>query len=64
MYKDILLNIAGIDLFPVISLVLFVAVFSIMLIRVALMDRAGTERLAALPLDDDGGRTGIDEERR
>lgn len=64
MYKDILLNIAGIDLFPVISLVLFVAVFSIMLIRVALMDRAGTERLAALPLDDDGAGAGIDEERR
>lgn len=64
MYKDILLNIAGIDLFPVISLVLFVAVFSIMLIRVALMDRAGTERLAALPLDDDDAGAGIDEERR
>lgn len=53
MYKDILLSIAGIDVFPVVSLVLFVAVFSIMLIRVAMMDRAGTARLAALPLDDE-----------
>jgi hypothetical protein len=58
MYKDILLSIAGIDVFPVVSLVLFVAVFSIMLIRVAMMDRAGTARLAALPFDDESPGAG------
>ncbi len=51
MYKEILLGIAGIGLFPVVSLVLFVTVFSLMLIRVAMMDRAATARLAAQPLD-------------
>ena len=52
MYKEILLGIAGIGVFPVVSLVLFVTVFSIMLIRVAAMDRAGVARLAAIPLDE------------
>jgi cytochrome c oxidase cbb3-type subunit 4 len=55
MYKEILLGIDGIHIFPVISLVLFVVVFSVMLVRVALMDRARADRLAALPFDDDGG---------
>jgi hypothetical protein len=53
MYKEILLGIGGIHVFPVISLVLFVTVFSVMLVRVAMMDVAGARRLAALPLDDD-----------
>ncbi len=52
MYKEILLGIGGIHVFPVISLVLFVTVFSVMLVRVAMMDGAGARRLAALPLDD------------
>jgi hypothetical protein len=51
MYKEILLSIAGIDVFPVVSLVLFVAVFTVMLIRVAMMDRASAAHLAAMPLD-------------
>jgi hypothetical protein len=51
MYKEILLGIAGIDVFPVVSLVLFVTVFTVMLIRVAMMDRASAARLAAMPLD-------------
>ena len=55
MFTDILLGIAGIEMFPVVSLVLFVVVFGIVLIRVARMDGAGLERLAALPLDDAPG---------
>jgi len=57
MYKEILRGIAGIEVYPVVSLILFVVVFSVMLLRVARMDRAGAQRLAALPLDageDDG----------
>jgi cytochrome c oxidase cbb3-type subunit IV len=52
MLSDILLGIAGIEMFPVVSLVLFVTVFGVMLVRVARMDRRGVERLAALPLDE------------
>ena len=59
MYKEILLGIGGIHVFPVISLLLFVTVFSVMLVRVAMMDGAGTRRLAALPLDDDSILPGL-----
>lgn len=51
MDKEILRAIAGIDIYPVISLVLFVTFFTTMLIRVWRMDRARTSHLAALPLD-------------
>lgn len=54
MYKEILRGIAGIGVFPVISLVVFVTIFAIMLLRVVCMDRAGLQHLAGLPLDDDG----------
>jgi len=52
MYKEILQSITGIEVFPVISLVLFVIVFSAVLISVSRMDRARANDLAALPLDD------------
>ena len=52
MYKEILETIAGIHVFPVISLVLFVLVFSLVLVWVARMDVQRANRLASLPLDD------------
>lgn len=56
MYKEILRSVAGIGLFPVISLVLFVAVFAIAVVRAMCMDRAGVQHLAGLPLEpDDAG---------
>jgi hypothetical protein len=51
MYREILLTITGIHIFPVISLVLFVIVFSSVLVSVARMDSRRAEHLAALPLD-------------
>ena len=55
MYKEILETIAGIHVFPVISLVLFVLVFSVVLVWVARMDVQRANRLASLPLDDARG---------
>lgn len=55
MYKDILLTITGIQVFPVISLILFVIVFSSVLISVARMDRRRADHLASLPLDHAAG---------
>lgn len=52
MYKDILQSIAGIEVFPVISLVLFVVVFTAVIISVVRMDRTRADGLAALPLDE------------
>jgi cytochrome c oxidase cbb3-type subunit 4 len=52
MYTELLRSIGGIDIFPVISLVLFVVVFTVMLVRVLRMDRAQASEMAALPLDE------------
>jgi hypothetical protein len=52
MYKEILLSIAGIEVFPVVSLVLFVIVFAAVLISVARMDVGRAHGLAAIPLDE------------
>ena len=54
MFADILRNIAGIEVFPVFSLVVFVAFFAGVLVRVARMDRGHVERLSRLPLAGDG----------
>ena len=52
MYKEILRSIAGIETFPVVSLLLFVTVFTAVLISVARMPRSRASALAALPLDE------------
>ena len=51
MYKEILLTMTGIHVFPVISLILFVVVFGSVLVSVARMDSRRVHRLASLPLD-------------
>lgn len=51
MYKDVLRAIAGIDTFPIVSLVIFVVTFALVLISVLHMDRASADEMAALPLD-------------
>jgi hypothetical protein len=56
MYKEILQSIVGIEIFPVISLVLFVIVFTAVIISVARMDRTSASGLAALPLDESANR--------
>jgi len=53
MYKETLRNMAGVGLFPAISLLLFVAVFALVVLQVARMSGAESRRLAALPLDDE-----------
>lgn len=55
MYKETLRAIAGIGLFPALSLVLFFSVFSLMLLRVFGMNRDVTEHLAGLPLESSDG---------
>jgi len=53
MYKETLRGIAGIGIFPVISLLLFVTVFAAAVIRALRMRHDVAYRLAALPLDDE-----------
>lgn len=51
MYKDILRGIVGIEVYPLVSLLLFVAMFAIVVLRVVRMDRARVQQMAALPLE-------------
>ena len=50
MYTELLRSIDGIGIYPVISLVLFVAVFTVVLVWALRADRRRLDRHAALPL--------------
>ena len=52
MYKDVLRSIEGIDLYPVISLVIFVLFFTSVFLWVLRMRKAEARALAELPLND------------
>lgn len=52
MYKETLRAMTGIGIFPVVSLLLFVAVFSLAVVRAIRMRHADADRLASLPLED------------
>jgi hypothetical protein len=54
MYLETLRGIAGIGIFPALSLLLFVVIFAVVLYRVARMDRAQVLRYADLPFDGSG----------
>ena len=51
MIKNILTSIEGIDIYPVLALVLFVVLFLAVLIRVARMDSGLVRQLEQLPFD-------------
>jgi hypothetical protein len=53
MYKAILNSIGGIEIFPVISLLLFFAVFAMMLWWTFRRDHHYLQRMANLPLEAD-----------
>lgn len=53
MYKEVLRTIAGIEVFPVLSLLIFVTVFVVMLAWVLRLDRSRLSQYASLPLDDE-----------
>jgi len=53
MYKEILETIAGVEAYPVISLLLFSAIFGTVLYWTLRVDRAQLARLAAQPLNAD-----------
>ena len=51
MHIETLRAIAGIEIFPVISLLLFVIVFTVVLVWTARLDRGRVDAAAHLPLD-------------
>ena len=52
MYKHILQSIQNIEIWPIISLVIFFAFFVGILIRVILIDKKHIKKMEELPLDD------------
>lgn len=52
MYKEVLRAIVGIEVFPVLSLLIFLTVFVVMLVWVFRMDRTALAAYASLPLQD------------
>lgn len=52
MFSDILRRIAGIEVFPIISLILFVTVFTVALVWTIRMDATRIALLSHLPLDE------------
>jgi hypothetical protein len=51
MHKEVLRAIVGIDVFPVISLVLFVIVFAVAAVHALRLDRQLVDELSSLPFD-------------
>ena len=52
MYQDVLRGIAGVGIFPAVSLLVFMVVFAVVVVHAARMDRAGVRYMADLPLTD------------
>jgi hypothetical protein len=57
MIKNVLTDIGGVGLYGVVSICLFFAVFTTMLIWVGRMKKTQAERMSALPLQDGEKRT-------
>jgi hypothetical protein len=64
MYQEVLRNVEGIGIFPAVSLLVFVAVFTLVVVHALRMDGAGVRHMAALPLEDEHARAGSQEARR
>ena len=53
MYQEVLRDIEGIGIFPAVSLVVFVIVFTAIVIYAMRMDRARAKHMAGLPLENE-----------
>jgi hypothetical protein len=52
MYQEVLRSIEGVGIFPAVSLVVFVAVFTLVVWHALRMDVAGVRHMADLPLEE------------
>ncbi|MEL7530019.1 MAG: CcoQ/FixQ family Cbb3-type cytochrome c oxidase assembly chaperone [Bacteroidota bacterium] len=53
MHKEVLANIDGVSLFPVIAIVLFMIIFSLITYYTIKMDKRKIGELSFIPLEDD-----------
>lgn len=59
MYKNVLANIPGIELYPIVALVLFFGFFAALIVWYFRADNARLERLSASILQDDGAQSDL-----
>ena len=59
MISDLLRSIPGLEIFPVIALFLFVAVFALIILWVVKLDKRTVNKMANLPLDRDPESEGV-----
>jgi cytochrome c oxidase cbb3-type subunit IV len=57
MYKEVLRSIEGIEIYPIVALLIFFAFFVGVIIWSARMDKEQLRELALLPLDDEVPKT-------
>ena len=53
MYKQVLNSITDVDIFPVVSLMLFLTFFVLMLIKVYHSSKTWTDHMSSLPLEEE-----------
>jgi hypothetical protein len=51
MYKDVLRDIAGIDILPAIMLIIFLLFFTVWIWQVFVLDKSMIDKMGNLPLD-------------
>ncbi len=52
MYKAILQNISGIEIWPIIGLIIFLSIFTAVTVWVVRLDKTEVNRMANIPLED------------
>ncbi len=53
MIRNVLQSIANVDIYPVISLAIFMSMFAVLLVWFFKVSKSHLETMAALPLDED-----------
>lgn len=51
MYKEVLQSIKGVDVYAIISLIIFICLFAVVSIRILRMDKNELKKMAELPLE-------------
>jgi hypothetical protein len=57
MFKHYFEQIQNVEIWPIISLILFFVFFTMTIIRIFFMDKKHIDKMKGLPLDDEAGET-------
>ena len=61
MFKHYFELVQNIEIWPIISLLLFFVFFTMTLIRIFFMDKSHIDKMKSLPLDDEAGESQLSE---